>query len=52
MLELEELLLNNCGLGVGGGELIGQGLEKMDENIRAAGLEEADKLNIRFDFWR
>lgn len=39
MLELEELKLNNCGLGVGGGQIIGSGLEALDALIREANLE-------------
>ena len=39
MLELEELKLNNCGLGVGGGQIIGSGLEDLDALIREANLE-------------
>ena len=31
MVELEELKLNNCGLGVGGGQIIGAGLEELDK---------------------
>ena len=44
--ELEELLLNNCGLGVGGGVLIGEGLEQMNKNIREAGLKPKLKIFI------
>ena len=31
MVELEELKLNNFGLGVGGGQIIGAGLEELDK---------------------
>ena len=38
MVELEELKLNNCGLGVGGGQIIGAGLEELDALIRRSNL--------------
>ena len=38
-LELEELHLENCGLGVGGGEIIGSALEILNDNIRKQGLK-------------
>lgn len=47
-LELEEIHLENCGLGVGGGEIVGSGLEVMNDNIRKAGL--TPKLRFFFIF--
>ena len=37
-LEIEELHLENCGLGVAGGEIIGSALEILNDNIRKNGL--------------